>query len=284
MNNDNLSDNLNVNEQNKHKKATNRDVAKLAGVSVATVSYVINGREDQRISEATKKKVYQAMNFLNYSPNPYAVGLNTEQPQTITVRSSSNASYLTEMEILHFMRNFNLLCEKKKIQLNYSLDKRAAKIAATACICFDLPNEEFHRFAEENFIPVIAIESLVGDPVFYQITTDFERVYAAAADYFNDDFTFVYIEPNNMETKEKILSVFKKVIFLSSLTDIGKIAQGKNIALSQPALFPLFESLDTFKVFKYFPDPSKLSQTVMECIEKALNRLNTPDRDHFIKI
>ncbi len=284
MNNDNLSDNLNVSEQNKHKKATNRDVAKLAGVSVATVSYVINGREDQRISEATKKKVYQAMNFLNYSPNPYAVGLNTEQPQTITVRSSSNASYLTEMEILHFMRDFNTLCEKKQIQLNYSLDKRAAKIAATACICYDLPNDEFHRFAEENFIPVIAIESLVGDPVFYQITTDFERVYAAASDYFKDDFTFVYIEPNNKETKEKILSLFKNVIFLSTLTDIGRIVKSnKNVALSQPALFQLFDGLN-LNLFKYAPDPSKLSQTVMECIQKALNRLNTPDRDHFIKI
>ncbi len=271
------------NPKNNSKKATNRDVAKLAGVSVATVSYVINGREDQRISEATKKKVYQAMNFLNYSPNLYAVGLNTPQPQTIVVRSSINATYLTEMEILHFMRDFNTLCEKQHIQLTYSLDKRAAKIAATACICFDLPNDEFHSFAEENFIPVIAIESLVGDPVFYQITTDFERVFKAAEDYFKEDFTLVYIEPNNKETKEKILSVFKEVIFLSSLTDIGKIAP-KNIALCQPALFPLFENSENFKVFKYALDPSMLSETVMDCIEKALNRLNTPDQDHFIKI
>lgn len=41
------------------KKITNKDVAKFAGVSVATVSYVMNGRTDQRISESTRKKVLQ---------------------------------------------------------------------------------------------------------------------------------------------------------------------------------------------------------------------------------
>ena len=84
----------------KEKRATNRDVAKLAGVSVATVSYVINGRKDQHISEATIKKVYQAMNFLNYSPNLYAVGLNTQQPESRVIRSSKNVNHFTEIEIL----------------------------------------------------------------------------------------------------------------------------------------------------------------------------------------
>ena len=268
----------------KTKKPTNRDVARLAGVSVATVSYIINGREDQRISEATKKKVYQAINFLNYAPNPYAVGLNTNQPQSIVVRSSKDVSALTEIEILHFMRNFNNVCEENGYTLHYSMDKRAAKIAASACICFDMPKSEFHTLCEENFIPVIAVDSLINDPIFYQIAPDYNKLYNAAKEYFQDHFNYVCIRPQNAELQSKILSVFPNTHFISSIADIKKIiSELKNVVLSQPSLFEIFDIPD-IKVFKYNAYSEKRTQTVFDCIIKALDRLNIMDEEHFITL
>ena len=50
--------------------ATIKDVAQMAGVSVTTVSIIINGKtEERRISAATKEKVLSVMNELGYQPN-----------------------------------------------------------------------------------------------------------------------------------------------------------------------------------------------------------------------
>lgn len=271
-------------QKQKVKKPTNRDVARLAGVSVATVSYIVNGREDQRISEATKKKVYQAINFLNYAPNPYAVGLNTNQPQSIVVRSSVDVSPLTEIEILHFMRSFNKVCETNGYTLNYSMDKRAAKIAASACICFGMPKEEFYTLCEENFIPVVAIDSLINDPIFYQITPDYDKLKKAAQEYFQDGFSYVCITPHNAELQSKILSVFPDTYFISSIADIKNILPKiKNVVLSQPSLFEIFDMPDV-NVFKYDAYCNNRAQIVFDCIIKALDRLNIMDEEHFITL
>ncbi|MFD2841760.1 LacI family DNA-binding transcriptional regulator [Populibacterium corticicola] len=53
--------------------ATRDDVARLAGVSSSTVSYVISGRRP--ISADTQAKVRAAMRELNYTPNAFARGL-----------------------------------------------------------------------------------------------------------------------------------------------------------------------------------------------------------------
>ncbi|MGL4350243.1 MAG: LacI family DNA-binding transcriptional regulator, partial [Plesiomonas shigelloides] len=53
------------------------DVAELAGVSVTTVSMVLNGKG--RISPATAERVQQAIKQLNYVPNSAAANLRSQQ-------------------------------------------------------------------------------------------------------------------------------------------------------------------------------------------------------------
>ena len=53
--------------------ATMTDVARLAGVSVSTVSYALTGTRP--ISEATRDRVLAAMAELGYQPNAMARGL-----------------------------------------------------------------------------------------------------------------------------------------------------------------------------------------------------------------
>lgn len=279
-----------TNETNKtapvKKKATNRDVAKLAGVSVATVSYVINGREDQHISEETKKKVLHAINFLNYIPNPHAVGLNTPQPQTITIRSSCFATPFAESEILFFMHAINPICREQGYQLNYSMDKSAERIAANACICFDMSNEEFHALSSENFIPVIAIDCLINDPVFYQITLDYGKVYEAAEQYFGSgDFTYCCIEPQNVQVKEDILSHFKNVLFINSAGDmLSKLSAAQKIAVTQPTLANLLCGGGGENLFFYERHLQPRARITVDCIRKAIERLNISDEEHYIKV
>jgi LacI family transcriptional regulator len=58
------------------------DVGRLAGVSATTVSFVINER-DETISEATRRRVLDAVATLDYRPNRTARGLRTHRTATI---------------------------------------------------------------------------------------------------------------------------------------------------------------------------------------------------------
>jgi DNA-binding LacI/PurR family transcriptional regulator len=62
-------------------KVTIKDVARRAGVSIATVSYVFN--ESAPISERTRTRVLEAAAELGYRPNAIARGLRSRESRTI---------------------------------------------------------------------------------------------------------------------------------------------------------------------------------------------------------
>lgn len=71
---------------------TMKDVARRAGVSQATVSYVINGSEDERIGQATRDRVFAAARLLGYRPNVAARSIRTQQSNLIGFVTDTVAS------------------------------------------------------------------------------------------------------------------------------------------------------------------------------------------------
>lgn len=67
------------------KRPTQIDVARLAGVSRATVSYVVNGLTNGQvpISEETRRRVLDAVNELDYEPDARAQALRSGSTQTV---------------------------------------------------------------------------------------------------------------------------------------------------------------------------------------------------------
>ena len=67
------------------------DISKKAGVSIATVSRVLNGNE--KVSANTRQKVLRVMEEESYSPNAFArgLGLNTMKTIGILCADSSDA-------------------------------------------------------------------------------------------------------------------------------------------------------------------------------------------------
>ncbi|WP_236030398.1 LacI family DNA-binding transcriptional regulator [Paractinoplanes lichenicola] len=68
------------------ERVTLRDVARLAGVSVATASKALNGQPQVRAS--TRERVMQAASQLDFSPNTLAQGLITQRTGTVGLLTS----------------------------------------------------------------------------------------------------------------------------------------------------------------------------------------------------
>src|ERR1039457_1579632 len=63
------------------KRATIRDVARLADVSLSTVSAVMNSKDI--VSDDTKSRVLKAVSRLSYQPSLYASNLARHRPRVL---------------------------------------------------------------------------------------------------------------------------------------------------------------------------------------------------------
>lgn len=200
------------------KKYTIRDIAKQAGVSVATVSYVINHRDDQRISEETKKKVWQIINLLDYRPNSSAKSLATSKTYNIALIMHQEASLYKCSEQLSVARTLASVLQSRGYHLLLQSEENVVQIDyADAILCYDTDTGFFNNVGDNNLIPLIAIDSLTPLQIFFQVCTDYETLKSKADERFGEgNYTYLCLAPNNAEIRELITHTFSSVAFVPS--------------------------------------------------------------------
>ncbi|MBQ5851888.1 MAG: LacI family DNA-binding transcriptional regulator [Lachnospiraceae bacterium] len=187
------------------KKVTVKDVAREAGVSVATVSYIMNNRTDQKISDATRKKVLQIANLLNYTPSSVAKSLTTGRNSIIGISySMDDATPSRNLELSSFI---NMLIERLNrlkydviyMPVNTTSDSASINRNIDGIIAIDLSNEDFVKLADNCFVPVISVDMIINDSLFYQIYSDIPQLAEKASEYLGDDYYFVLERYKNEE-------------------------------------------------------------------------------------
>ncbi len=161
--------------------ATIKDVASLAGVSLGTVSKVING--DPSVSDKRRERVKVAIATLGYSPNSIAQNLRTANSKTISVLLANItnpfqmalAKGIEEVAVAH---NYNLTISATNEQTEKELDSLEMferNRSEGIIICSTGKTQERICSLIEKNIPVVMVDRFVpGIPCDY-VGDDFSR-------------------------------------------------------------------------------------------------------------
>lgn len=265
-------------------KITIKDVAREAGVSVATVSYVINDRKDMRISDNTRKKVLQVINLLNYTPNQSAQALVTNRNRTVALYLTPDVSALKRAEQMYLIDSLSAFLHRKGYDLIYLTAFHTEKYDnADAIIGYDISSGYFHQIGDRNFNPFLALDCMINDPLFYEVNSDYEQL-ALRADAFFDKqaYTFLMLDTPNEEKKAYIRRVFPDACYIKNVTELAEFT-GKNVVLVEQTLYELLSASPDAKNSRLLYVPaisSRKFDVLFSCIEHAL--LRTPLEQHTL--
>jgi len=158
------------------------DVARLAGVSTATVTRVTNGRGS--VAPETKKRIMEVIEQLNYKPNPLAQNLRMKKSNAIAVFVEDLCNpYIAEcMEFMakeakrcgHIVMLFMISLQNRQEVVNEVLENNVMGIINLALV--DVGKESKEKLVERG-IKTINISEISGLSVKIDYEPPMREVY-----------------------------------------------------------------------------------------------------------
>lgn len=165
------------------------DISEKAGVSIATVSRVING--SSQVSEKTKQRVLDIIEEYGYTPNVFARGLGLNSMKTIGIMCAdcsdsylARAVYFIEQDLRRNNYDAILCCtgyalDTKKSSLDLLMSKRVDGIILVGSNYVD-PNDENNEYIRTAAasVPIMLVNgALSANNLYCTLCDDFNAIY-----------------------------------------------------------------------------------------------------------
>ena len=157
------------------------EIAKLAGVSCTTVSYVVNGKAKRyRVSDSTIKKVEALIKQYDFKPNAMAASLRVGKSKTIglIIPDFENISYAKiannlENHLREIGYQLLISCSNDKVQneedcVKHLLQRQIDALVVSSALPY---NTDFYQHTN---IPVIGFDRQILSPNVVNLLTDDE--------------------------------------------------------------------------------------------------------------
>ena len=187
-------------------------------MSVATVSYVLNNVANQTIPDETKCRVLDAAKQLNYVPNLAARSLVKQKSGLIgiLINRSENEGFWKQHRYASFINRLErLLTDRGYHVVLFSLDAANPKLDIISerkldgVFVVDVKRENFHLISSHFSVgvPLILIDSIIEDSLFYKVNYDYEEAFALSGASSQLNQSYVVIDSfNNAELIQSIRS------------------------------------------------------------------------------
>lgn len=229
------------------------DISKKAGVSIATVSRVLNGSENVRPS--TRKKVMDVIEKYDYTPNAFARGMGLHSLHTIGILCADSSDLFLARAVYYLEQELqangyeSLLCctgynlDARKNYVNLILSKKVDGLILVGSNFIGTTEEENQYIKDGSTqVPIMLLNAAFDYPnVYSTLCDDFSTMFDATSAMLNAGISdILYLYDSHSYSGKKKLGGFKAAMEAKNIAnyeDLICFYEGNNQELSQVAAF-----------------------------------------------